>query len=217
MDLDGKVIWRYSSSNKVYRVVHGPGGQFYVCTFVHGVRVLDTNGKLVSSLNDDISDILFVNPTTVLTISADNFQRQLEVRDETFQITKSFPLAKGAFRLIASDWPQTNALCYATYEDLICTDQDGKTTKQVSLGGPSTSVNGVIVRDDQGSSYLALMACHKTALARSRFLVINEGFSKVYEETLPPSLAVSTLGTSNRVYVGVGTKSVVEYQFEQKQ
>ncbi len=220
-DLDGQELWRYTPAGKVtqsqvYNVVPDSQGRFYVCTFFRGVRILDSSGNQIGSLEDNLSDIWFADENTATTIrSGKGRKRYVDVRDGMFKIVRNASIEDQAFSLVGYNWPKTNEICYATYTHLIWLNQGLRETARIALGDACTSVRGAIVQDNQGETYLAVVACYRTRKAQSKLLVIDRRFKTVYEELLPISLAVSTLGRSNHFYVGVGTRSVREYEIKQ--
>jgi hypothetical protein len=211
MDLQGRELWRYDS-RQVARVIPDLEGRYFICTMSQGVRVIDAKGTQIDSFADDLSDICFLNPSLAWAISADGLKRYLERREESFKLAQRTEIAKGAFRLVACHWPETNDVCYATYTHLVCVGADQQEKGRIRFGGTITSINGVTVQGIEGSFYLALVARHKTSDQKSELLVIDRRRKVVYEEELPVSKAISTLGMAHRFYVGVGNTSVVEYQ-----
>jgi hypothetical protein len=217
-DLNGHELWKFDRPGTVSTVARDGDGRFFVCTF-REVSILDQDGKFTKSINKHIYDIRFVGPSTTLTISAITNKsrgRQMDIRDADFNRLNSFPIESDGRNILAYNWPETNHFCYASKQDLVVLNQGGKALKRVSLEDVAVGVGSVVVKDDVGEEYLVLLALYKPGKASSKLFIFSKRFERVYEESLPISFTVSTLGTSNRFYVGVGMTEVVEYRFGKK-
>jgi len=217
-DLNGNELWKFDRPGTVSTVARDGDGRFFVCTF-REVSILDQDGKFTKSISEHIYDIKFVDPSTVLTISALTNKwrgRQLDVRDAHFTRLNSFPIESDGRNIVAYNWPATNYFCYASKEDLVVLNQGGKIFRHVGLEDVVVGMGSVVVQDDAGEEYLVLLALYKPGKASSKLFIFSKQFERVYEESLPISFTISTLGTSNRFYVGVGMTEVVEYQFGKK-
>jgi len=213
-DLNGNELWKFDRPGTVSTVARDGDGRFFVCTF-REVSILDQDGKFAKSIGEHIYDIKFVDPSTVLTISAITNKwrgRQLDIRDADFTRLNSFPIENDGRSIVAYNWPATNYFCYVSKEDLVVLNQGGKVFKRVDLEDVVVGVGSAVVQDDAGEEYLVLLALYKPGKASSKLFIFSKQFERVYEESLPISFTISTLGTSNRFYVGFGMTGVVEYQ-----
>ena len=217
-DLDGQKLWKFDNPSLVQTVAHDGEGKFYVC-MAKGVTILDQDGKILRKIDDQIYDIAFVTQSNVLTISTTSLKsrdRQLDIRDGDLKIRRRIPIDRYGRNIVAYQWPETKSVCYVTKDELVVIDQAGKTTKRVGLGDVVVGVDSALVQDDAGNDYLALLAVYKPGKASAKLFILSDQLETVYEESLPISFAVSTLGTTNRLYVGVGAAGVVEYRLRQK-
>jgi hypothetical protein len=217
VDVDGRELWT-NSARFVCNVVRHPSGRFYICTLYDGVKILDPNGSPIVTVNEEIRDIAFPSPTTALTISAatkKGNRLRLDTRNEKLEVLSSFPIESGASRIVAYNWPSTNDVCYQTARTLICVNGNGKSIKQIRTGQTMGAI-GAIVQDDRGEEYLALMAAYKPIENSSKLFILRKNFEIVHEEMLPISGALTTLGTTNRLFVGNGTAGVFEYRLHNR-
>lgn len=218
-DLNGNELWKFDRPGTISTVARDHEGRFYVCT-LREINILEPDGKFIKSLNGHIYDIKFVDPTTVLTISAVTNKargRQIDIRDANLNRLSSFPIESDGRNIVAYHWPRTKHVCYVAKQHFFVLNHEGKTVQRVSLDDVVVGVGSAVVRDDVGEDYLALLVLYKPGKAASKLFIFSKRCVPVYEKTLPPSFAVSTLGLSNRLYVGVGATKIVEYQLRHRQ
>lgn len=217
-DLNGNELWKFNRPGTVSTVARDEEGRFYVCTF-REVCILNPQGEFIKTINEHVFDIKF-GTTNVLTISSmvnKRRERQIDIRDANFNRISSFPIESEGRNIVAYNWPETAYICYVSKAHLVVLNQQRKTAKRFDLEDVVVGTGSAVVQDNAGEEYLALLALYKPGKASSKLFIFSKQLELVYQESLPISTAVSTLGTSNRLYIGAGTTKVFEYQLHRKQ